>query len=74
MTYNTGKLLFIFVIAVVLSCIAAWVIAYRYRKAMQRLMREPVAGVDGATTAPPVTSTLSPPQPVSFADNRRAGI
>ena len=73
MAYNTGKLLFIFIVAVLLSCIAAWLIAYRYRRAMQRLMRAPVAGA-GNGRSPAVAEILPSPRPVSLADNRRAGV
>jgi hypothetical protein len=74
MTYNTGKLLTILMLAVLLSSMAAWVIAYRYRKAMQRLMRSPAGAA--AVHAPSVqvpAATLSAPAWTSLADNRRAG-
>ena len=79
----TGKFLFIFVVAVLLSSIAAWLIVYRYRRAMQRLMRAPVAAVG---VLPPTTvgrtggaeasvaNALPAPRPVSLKDNRRTGI
>ncbi|MBC7727782.1 MAG: hypothetical protein H7242_09225 [Microbacteriaceae bacterium] len=41
MNYSTGKLAFIVIAAVLLACIAAWVIAGRYRAAMRRLMSTP---------------------------------
>lgn len=74
MVYSTGKLFFIFIIAVLLSCIAAWVIAYRYRKAMQRLMRTPLAAGVQQVPVSAAAEIFSPLLPVSLADNRRAGI
>ena len=73
MAYNTGKLLFIFLVAVLLSCIASWLTAHRYRRAMQRLMRAPAAGVGNASVAMAVPN-LPAPGPVSLADNHRAGV
>lgn len=78
----TGKFLFIFVVAVLLSGIAAWLIVHRYRRAMQRLMRAPVAaglvatgGEDSAGAAAVQAATALPaPRPVSLADNRQTGI
>ena len=73
MAYNSGKLLFILIVAVLLSCVAAWVVAYRYRAVMQRLMLAPVIGTH--ETAPfSATANFSPPAVVSLDDNRRAGI
>lgn len=69
---SSGKLLFIFILSALLSCAAAWVIAWRYRSAMTRLMRAPLA-------APPATpglveaGPLAPAEPVSLTGNRRAG-
>jgi hypothetical protein len=77
MEYSTGKLVSIFLFAVLLSCIAAWLVAHRYRKAMQRLMRAPTAergmspGVDAPVDAPIIVAA---PEAVSYADNRRAGL
>jgi len=73
MSYNTGKFFFIFIVAVLLSCIAAWVIAYRYRKAMQRLMRAPAQSTTRDALPPEVSDTLPPPADVTLADNRRGG-
>ena len=71
MTYSTGKLLFLLIVAVLLSCLAAWVIAYRYRNVMQRLMRAPVMPAGSAATAIP--AVVAPPASAALADNRRAG-
>lgn len=73
MEYSTGKLLSIFLFAVILSSIAAWVVAYRYRKAMQRWMQAPVAGI-GAAPLPTAPESPPAPWPVSLEDNRRVGV
>lgn len=73
MEYSTGKLVSIFIFGVAASCIGAWVIAYRYRKAMQRLMRAPAAGASAVTVSPVLVSP-PPSRPVTLADNRRAGM
>ncbi len=69
----TGKFLFILLVAVVLSSMAAGLVAWRYRRTMQRLMRVPVAGVHDAPPLPPAHA-LPAPRVISLADNRRAGI
>jgi hypothetical protein len=75
MDYNTGKLLFIFMVAVLLSFVGAWWVARRYRAAMRTLMSAPLAAspaVDakGERASP----TLPNPSPVTADDNRRAGV
>ncbi len=72
MAYSTGKLLFIFLAAVLLSSIASWLTANRYRRAMQRLMRAPAADA-GAAFVPAAIPALPAPRPLSLGDNRRAG-
>ena len=77
MDYSTGKLSFIFIASVVLACAAAWVLAWRYRAAMRRLMSAPLAPAGraaAAVSAPPLTQVLPPADPVTAADNRRAGV
>jgi len=68
----SGKLLFIFILAALLSSVAAWLVARRYRLAMARLMRAP-AGKGSTVSTPGTTESLPFPTPVSFADNLRAG-
>jgi hypothetical protein len=76
MAYSTGKLLVILVAAIALAAIAAWLIAWRYRAAVRRLMSAARAGggpevTDGTSPgAPP--SGLPPPATASLPDNRRA--
>lgn len=73
MTPNTvGKLYFTLIVSVVLSCVAAWIIARRYRHRMQQLMRAPHAGESQAPVAEAAPDG-PPPLPVSLADNRSAG-
>lgn len=82
MNYSTGKLLFIFLVAAVLSFVGAWWLARRYRIAMKRLMSAPVgAGIDlrsdvnaASTPHPPGLSALPPPNAVTAGDNKRAGL
>jgi len=82
MDYSTGKLAFIFIIAVTLSWAGAWVLAYRYRSAMRRLMSAPADTVASAAPggngvgigrAADVAANL-PPLPVTANDNRRADL
>ncbi len=72
--YSTGKLLFIFIVAVVLACGGAWWTANRYRSAMRRLMSAPRAKDQRATTPSVEREPPPPPVPVSLADNRRTAI
>ncbi|MBC8058169.1 MAG: hypothetical protein H7Y61_16470, partial [Rhizobiales bacterium] len=44
MIASTGELGFILIAALLLACAAAWVLAWRYRAAMRRLMSAPMAG------------------------------
>lgn len=73
MNYSTGKLIFILIVAVILTFIAAALIVHRYRQALQRLMRTPAASVH-TEAAPFAAEPLSPASAVSLADNRRAGL
>jgi hypothetical protein len=58
MGYSTGKLLFIFVVAVVLSALGAWIIAARYRATMLALMSGS-AGAGAATDAAAAPGTAA---------------
>ena len=78
MDYPTGKLAFILIAAVLLSCLGAWGVAHRYRSAMRKLMGAPAvavgaAGETGREPVPPGASPVSPPRPVTAQENRRAG-
>ena len=77
MNLATGKLAFIFVMALLLAWAGAWLLARRYRAAMQGLMRAPQTEVPAAPV-PPVRAALpgnaEPARPVSLAQNRRAGV
>ena len=74
MNYSTGKLAFIFMLAVLLSYAGAWWVARRYRAAMRDLMSAPLAAsVSVPGDSPPGFNPLPEPTPVSAADNRRSG-
>ncbi|HRN60887.1 MAG TPA: hypothetical protein PK743_03545 [Luteimonas sp.] len=79
MTPHTGKLYFVMIASVLLSCIASWIIARRYRGRMRQLMRVPQAGslpAPMAETAPGTESASNahPPAQATLAGNRRAGM
>lgn len=73
MTPHAGKLYFVLIASVVLSCAAAWIIASRYRRRMQQLMRAPHTK-ESAASVPAALADGSPSLRVSLADNRRAGV
>jgi len=68
-----GKIVTILILATLLATLGAWVVGWRYRAAMKRLMQAPV---DAASTPPsassPPTPEMAPPARVTLADNRRA--
>jgi hypothetical protein len=74
MEYSTGKLISIFILAVLLSSLGAWVTAYRYRAVMRRLMSAPAAKLAGAAVPSSEGVSLPPPAPVTLADNRGTAI
>ena len=74
MPSQTGQLIFIIVVAMLLSFIGAWWTAYRYRVTMRRLMSAPAAAVPQAPAAAIDACELPPPAPTTLAENRRAGI
>lgn len=84
MTYSTGKLSFIFIVAVLLAGIGAWWLARRYARAMQRLMSAPLAAVSSPmaisaepqpmTPFPTAVGARPPAAQVTLAQNRRAGV
>lgn len=69
---EAGKLYFILIVSVLLCCVAAWIIARRYRSRMQQLMRTPHTGELQAPVAEAAPDG-PPPLAVSLADNRSAG-
>jgi hypothetical protein len=74
MDYSTGKLIFIFVVAAVLSVLGAWLLAWRFRAAMRVLMTRPVGPPTAAYSTPTsLPARPAAPAPLSAADNRRAG-
>ena len=82
MDYSTGKLAFILIAAVLLSCVGAWVIAQRYRAAMRRLMSAPAVTAPGAVAGAGSDLKLDPGEPAAALtaraataqDNRRADL
>lgn len=70
-----GKIATLLVIATLLSVVGALLVAWRYRAAMQALMRAPVGAptTDSSQPHPPLPYTADAPAiPVSLADNRQA--
>ena len=69
------KIATLLLIATVLSVIGALLVAWRYRAAMQALMKAPLAAAPGASEAPaarlPYAADVAP-IPVTLADNRQA--
>ena len=70
-----GKIATLLVIATMLSVIGALLVAWRYRAAMQALMKAPLAAAPAANQAEsarlPYTADAAP-VPVTLADNRQA--
>jgi hypothetical protein len=73
MDYSTGKLSFIFLVAVALAFVGAGWLARRYRAAMRRLMSVPGPAAPAPALPPSEPQALPPPVPLSADDNRRAG-
>jgi hypothetical protein len=72
MTPHAGNLYFTLIVSVLVSCVAAWIIARRYRHRMRQLMRTPHTRESQAAIAE-AAPDVPPPLPVSLADNRSAG-
>lgn len=68
-----GKIVTILILATVLATLGAWVVGWRYRAAMKRLMQTPVdsASTPASAGSPPAPE-MTPPASVTLADNRRA--
>ena len=77
MGYSTGKLTVLFAVAVVLAALGAWLIAWRYRAAMRRLMLDGgpagAAPADGRAGLPAPPRRDRPGAGPTLADNLRAG-
>ncbi|WP_265942879.1 hypothetical protein [Dechloromonas sp. A34] len=70
---ETGRLMFLFLLAAALALLSARLVVWRYRKTMTRLMQAATTPVsDTPATAVPGEPVRSPPAPLSLADNRRA--
>ena len=62
------------ILSALLVCLGAWIIAHRYRRRMQLLMRTPQAGESAPPAAEVQAATSPPPVQVSLTDNRAAGM
>jgi hypothetical protein len=76
MTREAAELYQVFVLGALLSCVASWIIAHRYRRRMQRLMRAPSAEGSPSVSARAAEASADRPAgtSVSLADNRAAGM
>lgn len=74
MTQEPGEWYQVLVFAVLLACVAAWIIARRYRRRMQELMRAPQPVDSRNATAVAAETTTDHPAPalVSLAQHRAA--
>jgi hypothetical protein len=72
---NQSVLLYVsMILAALLSCIAAWIIAWRYRKRMKFLMRAAQQLASDATGAAVALPEPAASAPVTLAGNRAAGL
>ena len=76
MTREPAELYQVLILCVLLSCVVSWIIAHRYRRRMQQLMRAPRPEASRPSNAPAAEATADRPAgtPVSLADNRAAGM
>lgn len=76
MAQDAGELYQVFVLCALLSSAGAWIIAGRYRRRMQQLMRAPIAGGSPSAHGSSAVSAAEPAPgvPVSLAANRAAGL
>ena len=76
MTREPAELYQVFVLCVLLSCVASWIIAHRYRRRMQRLMcaSSPEDSRPSNAPAAEAAADRSAGAAVSLADNRAAGM
>ena len=73
MLREPGGLYFFLILSVLLSCVAAWIVAHRYRRRMRQLMRAPLTG-EPTAPATDAGAVSPPPAQFSLADNRAAGM
>jgi hypothetical protein len=75
MTRETAEFYQVFVLCVLISCVASWIIAHRYRRRMRLLMRASSfdSVLSSAVATEPITEAPAA-EAVSLADNRAAGI
>lgn len=71
---ETGRLMFLFLVAAALALVASRIVVWRYRKTMTRLMQAattPVSDAASAVADSPGKTTVAP-APLMLADNRSA--
>lgn len=75
MTQDAVELYQVFILCVLISCAASWIIAYRYRRRMQQLMRAPCSDNSCSSNGSAAEETADRPAGVSVSlfDNRAAG-
>ena len=73
MTPHAGKLYLVLIVSVLLSCVAALIIAGRYQRRMQELMCAPHTGEFAVSVAEALPDSPAP-LTVSLTDNRHAGM
>ena len=73
---KSAELYQVFALCALLSCVASWIIAHRYRRRMQWLMRAPKPEGSSRFNVPAAETTAERPTgtPVSLADNRAAAM
>jgi hypothetical protein len=74
MTLEPGFLILALILLVLLSCVAAWIIASRYRRRMRQLICARRAEDSTASATGAAAPSLPSPATVSLADNRSAGM
>jgi hypothetical protein len=72
MDFTSGKIVFILLVATLLSVAGALALAWRYRSVMRRLMSAAAAALPTAVPGP-APRVPSPATPLAWQDNRRAG-
>jgi hypothetical protein len=74
MHYSSGELMFHVLLAAALSVLGAWLLAWRFRKAMRGLMSRPVsANIAAPSATAAALSAQAEPRAVTAAANRRDG-
>lgn len=67
MTRDPVELYQVLILCALLSCVASWIIAHRYRRRMQQLMRAPRPEASCPSNAPAAQATADRPLGFGFA-------